>query len=292
MLITDFDYDLPLELIAQYPEEKRDEARLLVVDRQKDAVYHRKFYDILDYLQPGDCLVMNDSRVLPARLFGRKRDTGAKAEFLLVKRKNGDRWEAMVKPGKKLKPGSTVDFCTDEGRRFSADILDFSEDGTRIVEFSYDGVFHDRLEENGHIPLPPYIDREDEALDREMYQTVYSREDGSVASPTAGLHFTEELLQRVREKGIRTAYVTLHVGIGTFRPVKCRCGRRSSHAFRGVFGDAGKRGYDQRNEARRRAGNLSGYYVFEDAGERFFGGRYSAGGQRQYGYLYLSGVSF
>ena len=190
MLITDFDYDLPLELIAQYPEEKRDEARLLVVDRQKDAVYHRKFYDILDYLQPGDCLVMNDSRVLPARLFGRKRDTGAKAEFLLVKRKNGDRWEAMVKPGKKLKPGSTVDFCTDEGRRFSADILDFSEDGTRIVEFSYDGVFHDRLEENGHIPLPPYIDREDEALDREMYQTVYSREDGSVASPTAGLHFT------------------------------------------------------------------------------------------------------
>ena len=130
MLITDFDYDLPLELIAQYPEEKRDEARLLVVDRQKDAVYHRKFYDILDYLQPGDCLVMNDSRVLPARLFGRKRDTGAKAEFLLVKRKNGDRWEAMVKPGKKLKPGSTVDFCTDEGRRFSADILDFSEDGT------------------------------------------------------------------------------------------------------------------------------------------------------------------
>ena len=221
MLITDFDYDLPLELIAQYPEEKRDEARLLVVDRQKDAVYHRKFYDILDYLQPGDCLVMNDSRVLPARLFGRKRDTGAKAEFLLVKRKNGDRWEAMVKPGKKLKPGSTVDFCTDEGRRFSADILDFSEDGTRIVEFSYDGDFHDRLEENGHIPLPPYIDREDEALDREMYQTVYSREDGSVASPTAGLHFTEELLQRVREKGIRTAYVTLHVGIGTFRPVKC-----------------------------------------------------------------------
>ncbi len=220
MLITDFDYDLPLELIAQYPEEKRDEARLLVVDRQKDAVYHRKFYDILDYLQPGDCLVMNDSRVLPARLWpeaGYRRKGGVSAGEAEERRPLGSHGEA----GKKLKPGSTVDFCTDEGRRFSADILDFSEDGTRIVEFSYDGVFHDRLEENGHIPLPPYIDREDEALDREMYQTVYSREDGSVASPTAGLHFTEELLQRVREKGIRTAYVTLHVGIGTFRPVKC-----------------------------------------------------------------------
>lgn len=221
MLITDFDYYLPPELIAQYPEEKRDEARLLVVDRARDAIYHKKFYDILDYLRPGDCLVMNDSRVLPARLFGEKRDTGAKAEFLLIKRREGDRWEAMVKPGKKLKPGTTVDFCREEGRRFSTDILDFSEDGTRIVEFSYDGDFHERLEENGHIPLPPYIDREDEALDREMYQTVYSREEGSVASPTAGLHFTEELLEKVREKGVKTAYVTLHVGIGTFRPVKC-----------------------------------------------------------------------
>ena len=221
MLITDFDYYLPPELIAQYPEAKRDEARLLVVDRANDTIYHKKFYDILDYLRPEDCLVMNDSRVLPARLFGEKRDTGAKAEFLLIKRREGDRWEAMVKPGKKLKPGTKVDFCREDGKRLSADILDFSEDGTRIVEFTYDGDFHQRLEENGHIPLPPYIDREDEALDREMYQTVYSREEGSVASPTAGLHFTEELLDKVREKGVKTAYVTLHVGIGTFRPVKC-----------------------------------------------------------------------
>ncbi len=221
MLISDFDYDLPLELIAQYPEEKRDEARLLVVDRENDMTYHRKFYDVLDYLKPGDCLVMNDSRVIPARLFGIKRETGAKAEFLLIKRIEGDKWEAMVKPGKKLKPGSIVDFSTEDGHRFSAEILDYSEDGTRIVEFSYDGSFHDMLEEHGHIPLPPYIEREDEAIDREMYQTVYNREEGSVAAPTAGLHFTEELLDKVKEKGVKIAYVTLHVGIGTFRPVKC-----------------------------------------------------------------------
>lgn len=221
MHITDFDYDLPPELIAQYPEEKRDEARLLVVDRKKDEVYHKRFFEIIDYLNSGDCLVMNDSRVLPARLFGVKRDTGAKAEFLLIRRLEGERWETMVRPGKKLKPGSTVDFCTEPGRALSAEILDYGADGTRIVEFSCDGSFHDRLEENGHIPLPPYIDRQDEALDREMYQTVYCREEGSVASPTAGLHFTEDLLDKIREKGVKTAYVTLHVGIGTFRPVKC-----------------------------------------------------------------------
>ena len=214
MLITDFDYDLPLELIAQYPEQKRDEARLLVVDRKNDEIYHKRFYDIIDYLNPGDCLVMNDSKVLPARLFGVKRDTGAKAEFLLIKRKDGaegELWEAMVKPGKKLKPGAVVDFSTETGKSLSANILDFSEDGTRIVEFSYDGDFHERLEENGHIPLPPYIEREDEALDKEMYQTVYCREEGSVASPTAGLHFTKELLERAKKKGVKIAYVTLHV---------------------------------------------------------------------------------
>ncbi len=221
MLISDFDYDLPLDLIAQYPEEKRDEARLLVVDRKNDKTYHKKFYDILDYLEAGDCLVMNDSRVIPARLFGTKRETGAKSEILLIKRLEGDKWEAMVKPGKKLKPGSIVDFSVEEGHRLSAEILDFGDDGTRIIIFSYDGRFQDRLEEHGHIPLPPYIEREDEALDKEMYQTVYNREEGSVAAPTAGLHFTEELIERAKEKGIKIAYVTLHVGIGTFRPVKC-----------------------------------------------------------------------
>lgn len=221
MLITDFDYDLPLELIAQYPSQKRDEARLLVVDRSTGEVHHKRFYDILDYLKPGDCLVMNDSKVLPARMYGVKKETGAKAEILLIKRKGGDRWEAMVKPGKKLKPGSTIVFSDEPGKMMEADILDFSEDGTRIIEFRYDGDFHERLEENGNIPLPPYIDRSAEDLDKQMYQTVYCKEEGSVAAPTAGLHFTEELLQKVAEKGVKLAYVTLHVGIGTFRPVKC-----------------------------------------------------------------------
>ena len=221
MLITDFDYDLPLELIAQYPSQKRDEARLLIVDRSTGEVHHKKFYDILDYLRPGDCLVMNDSKVLPARMYGVKKETGAKAEILLIKRKGGDRWEAMVKPGKKLKPGSTIVFSDESGKMMEADILDYSEDGTRIIEFRYDGDFHERLEENGNIPLPPYIERSAEELDKQMYQTVYCREEGSVAAPTAGLHFTQELLQKVAEKGVKLAYVTLHVGIGTFRPVKC-----------------------------------------------------------------------
>ncbi|MBR5228842.1 MAG: tRNA preQ1(34) S-adenosylmethionine ribosyltransferase-isomerase QueA [Firmicutes bacterium] len=221
MLITDFDYHLPMELIAQYPSQKRDEARLLVVDRKTGEVHHKKFYDILEYLKPGDCLVMNDSKVLPARMYGVKKETGAKAEILLIKRKGGDRWEAMVKPGKKLKPGSTIVFSDQPGKMMEADILDYSEDGTRIIEFRYDGYFHERLEENGNIPLPPYIERSAEDLDKQMYQTVYCREEGSVAAPTAGLHFTEELLQKVAEKGVKLAYVTLHVGIGTFRPVKC-----------------------------------------------------------------------
>lgn len=221
MLINDFDYELPAELIAQYPSQKRDEARLLVVNRESGKTEHRTFFDVLEYLKPGDCLVMNDSKVLPARMYGIKRDTGAKAEILLTKRHDGDVWEAMVKPGKKLRPGAVIDLCTETGKNMSAEILDYSEDGTRMIRFSYDGDFHERLEENGHIPLPPYIDRKDESLDRQMYQTVYCREEGSVAAPTAGLHFTEELLVKAKEKGVRLAYVTLHVGIGTFRPVKC-----------------------------------------------------------------------
>lgn len=221
MLITDFDYYLPAELIAQYPSQKRDEARLLVVERNTGKTEHRMFFDIIDYLKPGDCLVMNDSKVLPARMYGIKRDTGAKAEILLTKRCDGDIWEAMVKPGKKLKPGAVVVFNDQPDKRLSAEILDYSDDGTRMIRFEYDGDFHDRLDENGHIPLPPYIEREDEALDKQMYQTVYCREEGSVAAPTAGLHFTEELLSKARAKGVRLAYVTLHVGIGTFRPVKC-----------------------------------------------------------------------
>ena len=218
MHINDFDYELPLELIAQTPAEKRDMSRLLVVNRDDNTVEHKHFYDIVDYLEPGDCLVMNNSKVLPARLFGTKEGTGAKVEFLLIKRIEGDTWETMVKPGKRLKPGDSVSF-SDE-KLFRAVVKDYSEDGTRIVEFEYEGVFMERLEELGQMPLPPYIERGNNSEDKDRYQTVYCKTEGSVAAPTAGLHFTEELLKKAEEKGVKTAYVTLHVGIGTFRPVK------------------------------------------------------------------------
>ena len=217
MRIDEFDYTLPEELIAQRPSEKRDICRLMVLDMEEKTVDHKHFYDILDYLGEGDCLVLNNSKVLPARLFGEKVGTGAKVEFLLIKRLEGDKWETMVRPGRRLKPGDSVSF----GENFTAHILDYGEDGTRIVEFEYEGIFMERLEELGKMPLPPYIERESTLDDKDMYQTVYCKEEGSVAAPTAGLHFTEELLEKVQKKGIKLAYVTLHVGIGTFRPVKC-----------------------------------------------------------------------
>lgn len=219
MHINDFDYELPEELIAQKPADKRDASRLLVVHRETGETEHKHFYDILEYLNEGDCLVLNNSKVLPARLYGIKEGTGAKVEFLLIKRIDGDRWETMVRPGKRLKPGDSVMFSEDP--LLKADIIDYGNDGTRIVEFSYDGIFMERLEEIGSMPLPPYIERQSEKEDRDRYQTVYCREEGSVAAPTAGLHFTEELLEKARAKGVELAYVTLHVGIGTFRPVKC-----------------------------------------------------------------------
>lgn len=218
MHINDFDYELPKDLIAQVPSEERDQCRLMVVDMDKDTVEHKHFYDILDYLKPNDCLVMNNSKVLPARLYGEKVGTGAKVEFLLIKRIKGDTWETMVRPGKRLKIGDEVSFSQD--KLFKAKVLDFGDDGTRIVEFQYEGIFMERLEELGKMPLPPYIERENNLEDKDRYQTVYSKIDGSVAAPTAGLHFTEELLKKVEEKGVKLAYVTLHVGIGTFRPVK------------------------------------------------------------------------
>ena len=221
MKISDFDYQLPEELIAQKPVEQRDSCRLMVLDREKKSIDHRHFYDVLDYLHEGDCLVLNNSRVLPARLYGTKAVTGAKVEFLLTKRIEGDTWETMVRPGKRLKPGDSVIFCDEEGKRLSADIVDFAEGGTRLVKFNYDGIFMERLDDMGSMPLPPYIERPGDEKDKETYQTVYSKEDGSVAAPTAGLHFTDELLEKAKEKGVKLAYVTLHVGIGTFRPVKC-----------------------------------------------------------------------
>lgn len=221
MRIDEFDYNLPKELIAQTPKEKRDECRLMVLNRSKKTVEHRHFYDILDYLHEGDCLVLNDSRVIPARMYGIKEGTGAHIEILIIKRIEGDKWEALVKPGKRLHEGDTV--IIDDSKTFKAHVLGIYDEsnGTRLIEFEYEGIFMERLEEIGSMPLPPYIERKAEEDDKEMYQTVYSKIDGSVAAPTAGLHFTEELLAKAEEKGIRIAYVTLHVGIGTFRPVKC-----------------------------------------------------------------------
>ncbi|MBR0373722.1 MAG: tRNA preQ1(34) S-adenosylmethionine ribosyltransferase-isomerase QueA [Mogibacterium sp.] len=230
MLLNDFDYDLPKDLIAQTPAEKRDECRLMVLDMDRGTIEHRFFYDIKQYLRPGDCLVMNDSRVIPARMYGLKASTGARIEMLLIKRLDGDIWECMVRPGKRLHEGDEVLFGggTDEDGTpdgtfiLKAVILGYHDrdNGTREVHFEYEGVFMERLEEVGSMPLPPYIERPAEDADKEMYQTVYSKVDGSVAAPTAGLHFTSELLDEIRAMGIETAYVTLHVGIGTFRPVK------------------------------------------------------------------------
>lgn len=219
MKLDDFNYNLPEELIAQHPEKERDHCKLLVLKRSTGQVLHHSFFEIIDMLNPGDCLVMNNSKVLPARLFGTKEGTGAKVEFLLIKRIEGELWETMVKPGKRLKPGDSVAFG-DNGE-LKAAIKDYGDDGTRIVEFNYEGIFMELLEKIGSMPLPPYIERKSDEEDTSMYQTVYCKEEGSVASPTAGLHFTDDLLEKISEKGIDLAYVTLHVGIGTFRPVKC-----------------------------------------------------------------------
>ena len=214
MKTHDFWYDLPEELIAQTPLQQRDTSRLLVLNKETGKTEHRHFYDIIEYLQPGDCLVMNDSRVLPARLLGH-RPTGGAVELLLLRDCGDKRWECLARPGKKMQVGQTVTFGNGE---LTATVCDVCEDGNRIVEFHYDGIFLEVLERLGKMPLPPYI--KEELQDQERYQTVYSREVGSAAAPTAGLHFTNELLEKIREKGIKTAFVTLHVGLGTFRPVK------------------------------------------------------------------------
>lgn len=221
MHINDFDYKLPEELIAQKPQKDRDKCRLMVLRRKDNSIENRHFFDILEYLKEGDCLLLNDSKVIPARLYGIKEGTGARIEFLLIKRIEGDIWETMVRPGKRLKPGDSVLFSDEEGKKLRAEILDYGEDGTRIVKMEYDGILMERLEEIGSMPLPPYISRPSNDEDKDDYQTVYCHEEGSVAAPTAGLHFTTELLEKAREKGVKIAFVTLHVGIGTFRPVKC-----------------------------------------------------------------------
>ena len=214
MKTRDFWYDLPEELIAQTPLEQRDTSRLLVLDKNSGDVTHRHFYDIIEYLRPGDCLVMNDSRVLPARLLG-CRPTGGAAELLLLRDLGNKRWECLAKPGRKLQEGQQVIFGDGE---LTATIVGVQDDGNRIVEFHYEGIFLEVLERLGKMPLPPYI--KEELQNQERYQTVYSKEIGSAAAPTAGLHFTNELLDQIRSRGVQTAFVTLHVGLGTFRPVK------------------------------------------------------------------------
>ena len=214
MKLEEFDYNLPEELIAQVPIQKRDESRLMVVDREKMTIEDKVFKDIIDYLEPGDCLVRNNTKVIPARLYGKK-DTGANVEFVLLKQIEGDTWESIVRPGNKLKPGSRVIFG--DGL-LKAEILEVLEDGTRKVKFEYNGIFNEILDKIGLMPLPPYIHESLKENDR--YQTVYAKYEGSAAAPTAGLHFTPELLKKIEEKGIKIANVTLHVGIGTFRPVK------------------------------------------------------------------------
>ena len=214
MKVTEFNYDLPEELIAQTPLKKRDESRLMVLNREDQSIEHKKFKDIIDYLEPGDCLVRNNTKVIPARLYGKKA-TGAKIEFLLLNQIEGDIWESIVRPGHKLKPGTEVEFG--DGL-LKATVLDIMPGGTRKVEFKYDGIFNEILDKIGLMPLPPYI--HESLKDNDRYQTVYARYEGSAAAPTAGLHFTPELFEKLKQKGVEVANVTLHVGIGTFRPVK------------------------------------------------------------------------
>ena len=212
MLVTDFDYDLPQELIAQHPMEPRDHSRLLVVDKKTGEIEHKHFYDLVNYLKPGDVLVFNDTRVIPARLHGTK-DTGAHVEVFLLTRRDATDWEVLVRPGKKLQVGAKINF-SDE---LSCEVIEHTDFGGRVVRFKYDGIFEEILDRLGETPLPPYITAPLE--DKERYQTVYNRERGSAAAPTAGLHFTKELLQKIKEIGCEEAFVTLHVGLGTFRPV-------------------------------------------------------------------------
>ena len=214
MNVSDFDYNLPEELIAQVPIEKRDESRLMVLDRKTETIEHKTFKDIIDYLEPGDCLVRNNTKVIPARIYGKK-ETGANVEFLLLNNIEGDVWESIVRPGNKLHVGTKVIFGNGI---LKAEILEVMPGGTRKVKFEYKGIFNEILDQIGLMPLPPYI--HEELKEKDRYQTVYAKYDGSAAAPTAGLHFTPELLKRIEQKSIKIANVTLHVGIGTFRPVK------------------------------------------------------------------------
>jgi S-adenosylmethionine:tRNA ribosyltransferase-isomerase len=251
MRVQDFNFDLPEELIAQEPLEKRDESRLLVLHKESGKLEHRIFKDILEYLNEGDCLVLNNSRVIPARLFGTKEDTGANMEFVLLKRIDRDKWETLVRPGKKAKTGTRFMFGNGELR---CTVLETTESGGRIIEFEYEGIFEEILDRLGQMPLPPYITKQLE--DKERYQTVYSKVEGSAAAPTAGLHFTHELLEKIQEKGAKIAYITLHVGLGTFRPVKVE--NIEEHLMHSEFYTIDEKNAELINETKRRGSRVIG----------------------------------
>ena len=272
MDVKDFYYDLPEELIAQDPLEKRDESRLMVIHRDSGEIEHRRFHDIIEYLNAGDCLVINDTKVIPARLLGEKEETGAAIEVLLLKdasdykvknvadgeaenQKNTRIWECLVKPGKKMKPGARVCFGKDESTGealLKAEVLDTVDEGNRIIRFEFDGIWEEVLDKLGEMPLPPYITHK--LQDKNRYQTVYAKHEGSAAAPTAGLHFTEELLEAIEKKGIKIARLTLHVGLGTFRPVKVD--KIEEHHMHTEYYELGEEAADIINETRKNGGRV------------------------------------
>jgi S-adenosylmethionine:tRNA ribosyltransferase-isomerase len=246
---SDFYYDLPKELIAQDPLEDRSGSRLMVLDKHTGAISHHIFRDIIDFLNPGDCLVINDTKVIPARLHGIKEETGAHIEVLLLKRREGDIWETLVKPGRKAKKGTRIDFG--DGL-LKCEVVDVIEDGNRLIHFEYDGIFEEILDRLGEMPLPPYITHK--LKDQNRYQTVYAKYEGSAAAPTAGLHFTPELLQAIEDKGVRIARITLHVGLGTFRPVKAE--NIEDHQMHSEYYQVTSEAADLINKTRQEGGRI------------------------------------
>ncbi|MBE5822114.1 MAG: tRNA preQ1(34) S-adenosylmethionine ribosyltransferase-isomerase QueA [Clostridiales bacterium] len=248
MKLSDFNYILPEELIAQTPIKQRDASRLMVLDRETGEIEHKIFTDIIEYLNPNDCLVINDTKVIPARIYGKKEKTGGNMEFVLLKNKGQDVWEVLTRPGRKAIPGARFEF----GDKLKAEVIEVIEDGNRLVKFEYDGIFENILDEIGLMPLPPYI--KEKLEDKDRYQTVYANERGSAAAPTAGLHFTNELLEKIKEKGIKIAHVTLNVGLGTFRPVKVE--NINEHVMHSEYFHIEQDACDIINETKKNGGNI------------------------------------
>lgn len=249
MKTADFDYDLPQELIAQDPLEQRDSSRLLILDKETGERTHKIFHDIIDYLHEGDCLVINNTKVIPARLIGEREGTGGKVEVLLLKRRSDNVWETLVKPGKKARPGMRLSFG---GGLLHAEVQEVVDEGNRLIRFEYEGIFEEILDQLGQMPLPPYITHQ--LKDKNRYQTVYAKYEGSAAAPTAGLHFTEELLEQIRAKGVKIARVTLHVGLGTFRPVKVE--DVTEHHMHTEFYHVSEEAADIINETKKQGGRV------------------------------------